>query len=831
MNPPSNKLNNIESYRHKGAKRENNPTAGTATEDNDPQVNDKQTYAYDPHLDPQLQWSGKQERPTLKIDTRSLHIHEQIDSKSIISKLEKDFHTPDLNFFDDEKLPLSKAVEFYKHKENWSNRLIAGDSAIIMNSLLVKERMAGKVQCVYMDPPYGIKYQSNFQPFTNQLSVTDRKDNDLSSEPETIKAFRDTWELGVHSYLSYLRDRLLLCRDLLSESGSCFVQIGDENIHHVREIMDEIYGAKNYVSLIAYSSSGSGTYKKVGVRRIHNYIIWYAKNKDTIKFNHLYKKMELEDLDTKAYSMLEESNGNRRKLTSEEKLNIKIIPENSKPFCNICLHSTGAGNNDKREFNGKMYGIPQSGHWRHTISSFEELKKRKRIIASKNSILSIRYWDDFPCHELTTNWTDAKGESKKIYVVQTAPKIIRNCILMSSDPGDLVLDPTCGSGTTAYVAEEYGRRWISCDTSRIALTLAKQRLVTSVFHYYKLANPDAGVSKGFEYDKINNITPDSIAKKQTPEEVTLYDRPKIDSKKARICGPFTMEAVPSPKVIPIKDAKEKLYSSYLSNSEVSSQHKEWCGELRKNGISVSQGKKILFNEVSQTQGMRYVHAQGETNDEEPIKVMISFGPENGTLGAQQVEGAWHEARIEKSDILLFIALQFDPEATKVIDEMQEKHAGMKFLRGQMNHDLTLRDLKKTSSSDSFWLIGQPDVKVHHIKDGEHKGKIQVEIMGYDYYDPNKHEVDSGGQDKIATWMIDEDYDYRCMVPNQIFFPLAGIKHGWDIFAKNLRAEIDEDKLAQYKSTKSIPFEVPKSKTIAIKITDTRAIESIKIIKL
>ena len=830
MNPPSNKLNNIESYRHKGAKRENNPTAGTATEDNDPQVNDKQTYAYDPHLDPQLQWSGKQERPALKIDTRSLHIHEQIDSKSIISKLEKDFHTLDLNFFDDEKLPLSKAVEFYKHKENWSNRLIAGDSAIIMNSLLVKERMAGKVQCVYMDPPYGIKYQSNFQPFTNQLNVKDRKDNDLSTEPEMIKAFRDTWELGIHSYLSYLRDRLFLCRELLSESGSCFVQIGEENVHHVREIMDEVFGAKNYISLIAYRTSG-GTSKVRGLRRVHNYIIWYAKNKEEVKFNHLYKEINWEDLDTKIYNMLEESDGNRRKLTDEEKQNTLKIPKGCRPFSNTSLYSAGAGNSEQREFDGKMWRNPQGSTWRHTLSSFEALKTEKRIIAKGKTIRYIKYWDDFPYKELSTNWDDTAGAKNKAYVVQTSPRVIRNCILMSTDPGDLVLDPTCGSGTTAYVAEECGRRWISCDTSRIAITLAKQRLVTSVFDYYKLANPDVGVSKGFEYNKIDNITPSSIAKKRPPEEVIIYDSPKTDSKKTRICGPFTMEAVPSPKVIPIKDAKEKSYSSYLSNSEVSSQHKEWCDELRKNGISVSHGKKILFNEISQTQGMRYVHAKGETNDEEPFKAMISFGPENGTLGAQQVEGAWHEARIEKSDILLFIALQFDPEATKVIDEMQEKHAGMKFLRGQMNHDLTLKDLKKASSNDSFWLIGQPDVKVHHIKDGEHKGKIQVEIMGYDYYDPNKHEVDSGGQDKIATWMIDEDYDYRCMVPNQIFFPLAGVKHGWDIFAKNLRAEIDEYKLSQYKSTKSIPFEVPKSKTIAIKITDTRAIESIKVIKL
>ncbi len=321
----------IESYAHGDKKRVNNPPVGLVTPDTDPTHGGTKTYAHDPHLHPQLQWAGKAEHVSFEVPTQSLHVHERIDPRTIIESVRKrngGNQRQSSLFADEREIPLRTAIEFYQHSHNWSNRLIAGDSLLVMNSLLQKENLAGKVQCVYMDPPYGIKYQSNFQPFVNKREVKDGKDEDLTAEPEMIKAFRDTWELGIHSYLSYLRDRLLLMRELLSESGSCFVQISDENVHLVRNLMDEVFGVGNFVSLITFTkTSPLGT--KLLARR-SDYIIWYAKQKGECKYRQLFLQKELGE-DT-AYTYVELPDGIRRKMTSEEIKKPALLPSNAEPF-------------------------------------------------------------------------------------------------------------------------------------------------------------------------------------------------------------------------------------------------------------------------------------------------------------------------------------------------------------------------------------------------------------------------------------------------------------------------------------------------------------------
>lgn len=327
----------IEAYTHADKERVNNPPVGLVTPKTDPEKGEKKTYAYDPHLDPQLQWTGKTEHTSFDVPTVSLHVHERIDSKTIIEAVKKAKDDGgQFSLFDDAK-PLREALDFYKHKENWSNRLIAGDSLLVMNSLLEKEGMAGKVQMVYFDPPYGIKYGSNFQPFVNKRDVKDGKDDDLTTEPETIKAFRDTWELGIHSYLTYLRDRLLLARELLSESGSVFVQISDENVHRVRIILDEIFGEHNFFAEIVFKKNlplGSS-----GLSGIFDYIICYSKNKTKAKFNQLYEKKLIGD--GTGYTWIEEANGHRRKMTSEERNNPDKIHKENKVFFTSDLASSG----------------------------------------------------------------------------------------------------------------------------------------------------------------------------------------------------------------------------------------------------------------------------------------------------------------------------------------------------------------------------------------------------------------------------------------------------------------------------------------------------------
>jgi len=551
--------NQVIAYRH-GQKRRNNPDVGVVTPDNDPEQ-PKTQWAYDPHIDPALQfdvgraqietlidnalssrdeatmraaleqlkrqaapylnWTGKAERTSFEVDTVSLHVHERIDPASILAVIQKRMKqdegehggTGDMfRAWFEEPLPLREAVDFYKHDRGWSNRLVSGDSLLVMNSLLQKEGMAGQVQMIYIDPPYGIKYGSNFQPFVNKRDVKDRKDEDLTQEPEMIKAFRDTWELGIHSYLTYLRDRLLLAKELLSESGSVFVQISEENVHHVRELLDEIFGAESFVSDVVFVKAGA--LGSVGLPRRNDYIIWYGKNRDKTKYHQLFlQKFPEEDLG--AYRLVEEETGRVRPIRAGDDLSIV------RPMRYVLMTKPGPGQKYEFAFRGKKV---ESGArwWGFPPANLERLRKSGRIAPSGTD--SIRYLQDFPASYLSNLWLDtATGSGMgKIYVVQTNEKVIERCLLMTTDPGDLVLDPTCGSGTTACVAEKWGRRWITCDTSRVAVTLAKQRLMTASYDYYDLKYPHEGLKAGFIYKTVPHVTLKSIA--NSPEIDELWER-------------------------------------------------------------------------------------------------------------------------------------------------------------------------------------------------------------------------------------------------------------------------------------------------------------------
>lgn len=541
----------IEQYEHKDKQRLNNPPVGLVDARTDNGGMKKKTYQYDPHLDPQLQWAGKAEHTSFEVPTVSLHVHERIDPRRIIESVRKEKEaSSQISLFETQKKPLREAIEFYKHKENWSNRLVAGDSLLVMNSLLEKEGMGGKVQMVYFDPPYGIKYGSNFQPFVNKRDVKDGKDEDLTAEPEMIKAFRDTWELGIHSYLSYLRDRLLLARELLHESGSVFVQIGDENVHRVRILLDEIFGEQQFVSLISYRTSiGLGA---KNLDNVCNYLLWYCKDIEKIKFRQLFKSVKLGGPGATRYDLVELPNGDVRRLTDEEEQKADLLPEGAKVFFKqgLTSRSGSEGTAFEVEFEGKKY-TPSAGGWRTGKQGIENLLRKNRVAVEGNRLTFKKYFDDFGFVSVNNFWEDVSGgissrSDPKIYVVQTANRIVERCLHMTTDPGDLVLDITCGSGTTAYVAENWGRRWLTCDTSRVALTLAKQRLMTAVFNYYELAYSNEGVGSGFKYKTVPHITLKSIANNEPPGQETLYDQPFIDNKRQRVTGPFTVEAVPAP---------------------------------------------------------------------------------------------------------------------------------------------------------------------------------------------------------------------------------------------------------------------------------------------
>jgi len=570
------------SYRH-AEKRRNNPEVGMVDPDTDPDEK-KTAYAYDPHLDPALQfdvgraqvekiiddalgsgdeaamrealltlkriaepylnWSGKAERTSFEVDTVSLHVHERIDPATILGAVQKRLKQGKdgvgaqqdwLRAWFETPLPYREAIEFYKHDRGWSNRLIAGDSLLVMNSLLQKEGMAGQVQTIYIDPPYGIKYGSNFQPFVNKRDVKDRKDEDLTQEPEMIKAFRDTWELGIHSYLAYLRDRLLLARDLLSERGSVFVQISDENIHHVREVMDEVFGAANFRCVIPFKKTGGQS--SAGLPSVMDFLVWYAKDAARTRYNQLFSTKVAGDEGATNYEWIELPNGRRRPLTAQEMESAENKPK-GRLFQPYPMFSEGPSVSDADLlWEGDSFAPSTNSHWKTTKRGRDRLAAAMRLLAQGRTLRAVNYLEDYPVTPLINVWMDTQTSgfaSNRLFVVQTLPVVIERCILMTTEPGDLVLDPTCGSGTTAFVAEKWGRRWITCDTSRVATTLAKQRLMTASYDYYELKYPHEGLKGGFIYRTVPHVTLKSIA--DNPEIDEIYGRmhPAIEAELARL---------------------------------------------------------------------------------------------------------------------------------------------------------------------------------------------------------------------------------------------------------------------------------------------------------
>ena len=833
----SGRARNVEKYEHPDKKRLNNPPVGLVTPETDPDQ-PRKTYSYDPHLDPQLTWAGKAETAALELDTVSLHVHERIDPYTIMESVrtkESYVAQPSLFAQASENPPLREALDFYKHQHEWSNRLIAGDSALVMNSMLEKEGMAGQVQMMYVDPPYGVKYKSNFQPFVNRRDVGD-KDEDLTQEPEMVRAFRDTWELGIHSYLGYLRDRFILAKDLLAESGSIFVQIGDENLHLVRNLLDEVFGAQNFISLITIQKmAGLAAEYMSGAA---DYVIWYCKNRERAKYRQLLRRkiLGVGHGSGARYDQLLGPDGKTKAVPRDDKELRSLLDSGWEPFQLTTLTTFGSGGASSYdfEFDGKRYTPPSGKGWLTTHAGMTNLAAAGRIVHAGNSIRYLRKLVDFEFYSLNNVWTDIASPPNVVYVVQTSARVIQRCMLMTTDPGDLVLDPTCGSGTTVWVAEQWGRRWITCDTSRVAIALTKQRLMTSVYDYYEIVDEDQGVDAGFRYKTVNHVTLKSIAHKEPPKQEPLYDEPLPNNNKVRVTGPFTVEAVPAPMITSFESKGEEPDAT-IGRSGATARESDWRAELLKTGVRGLGGKVIKFSRVEPLAGTSFLNAEAETVEEKPQRVVISFGPNYAPLEQRQVEGAWQEARNldPRPNIVLFAAFQFDPEAAKDIDEMPEAVTKKTtFLKVQMNTDLLTGDLKKKlAANESFWLVGRPDVELRKITIGEHTGKYVVEVHGFDYYDVKSGEIISGNASKIAMWMLDTDYDERSLFPRQVFFPMAGEKDGWAKLAKNLKAEIDEELIEAYRGTVSIPFDPGGNKRVAIKIIDDRGVESLRVIRV
>lgn len=518
-------------------KRKNIPTAETQSFMQEDEAKPQPLlYNRNPDLDPQLVWKGKdeQDRTPLVVDTVPIYIQEKIHPKQIVDDLKRlgaDSEPQADLFADFNGIDPESKLEFYAHDQNWSNRMILGDALLVMNSLAEKEKLRGRVQMIYVDPPYGIKFASNWQASTKKRDVKDGKLEDATREPEVIKAFRDTWELGIHSYLSYLRERLIVARELLAESGSVFVQIGDQNVHLVRSLLDEVYGPNNCTATIQFKkTAGLGSELMPAVT---DYVLWYAKERHALKAHRLFETKQSSN--DGPYSFIEDSYGVRRRMTTSELLDPDSRPREARVYREQIALAAGLTPSCVFElmFHRKRYLPRANRSWSSNREGMDRLIRASRIGLSGRSVCYIRYLKDFPVNPLTNFWSDTSSGSAmdKVYVVQTSTNVIERCMLMCTDPGDLVLDPTCGSGTTAYVAEQWGRRWITIDTSRVALALARTRLMAARFPYYVLADSPEGLGKeaevtgkppaerstngdiqrGFVYERVPHITLKSIA--------------------------------------------------------------------------------------------------------------------------------------------------------------------------------------------------------------------------------------------------------------------------------------------------------------------------------
>jgi len=497
-------------------------------------------------LDPQLVWRGKdqQDWSDLVVHAPPLYIQEKVHPKVLIDDLRRRTEATEQAeedeqagamadlFADFNGLPDDGAkTEFYQHDAHWTNRMILGDSLQVMASLAEREGLRGKVQCIYFDPPYGIRFNSNFQWSTSSLDVKDGNAAHITREPEQVKAFRDTWRDGIHSYLTYLRDRLTVARDLLSDSGSIFVQIGEENLHRVRAVMEEIFGEDNFVVSIVVQKTGS----QVGAMLEANFdhIIWFAKNREVAKFRPLKTERTFGGEGGSGYTKFQEAPFSDRPLSAEERENPDLIPDKMNVWRSYPLTSDGRRETTTRtfQFQGADFHPGKNNHWKLSLDGMRKLDIAGRIVKDRKQISFKRFFSDSPAVTLGALWSGVGGASGKIYVVQTGTQIVKRCMLMASDPGDLVLDPTCGSGTTAYVAEYWGRRWITIDTSRVALALARSRIMGARYPYHLLADSRDGqlkeaeltrsapssqptrghIGHGFVYERVPHITLKSIA--------------------------------------------------------------------------------------------------------------------------------------------------------------------------------------------------------------------------------------------------------------------------------------------------------------------------------
>ena len=776
---------------------------------------------------PFLNWAGKAENGEFSVPTLPLFVHERLSTKAVLESVKK--RQLQMNMFGDSDLDITdRSLGAYEYKTGWVNRLIMGDNLQVMNSLLEYEGLGGQVQMIYMDPPYGVKFGSNFQSFIRKRDVKNNDDNDFTREPEMVQAYRDTWELGLHSYLTYLRDRFKLARELLHTSGSIFVQIGDENVHHVREIMGEIFGEENFISLIQFKKTA---YQETNfLPNVCDFLVWYAKDIQRTKINRLFKPRDI-DMIQSGFTWLEQKNG----LVTKAPANITDDPPDSKRFQSSNLTSQGYSEVGSKpfEFDGRIFDIGGNRHWKTNKEGLMKLAASKRLFAVGNTLTFKRYESDFPLAPFNNMWDDTVRSTfaaSKFYIVQTNDKVIERCILMTTDPGDLVLDPTCGSGTTAYCAEKWGRRWITTDVSRVPLALTRQRLLAATYPWYELRDPSTGLSGGFKYERKQNskgeevggivphITLESIAKNESPKEEVLVDKPVINNGIIRVTGPFVIEAtIPTPMDID-QDGQED------SGIEIGDYYERLFLALRQSPVlRLSGNQTVEFEKVKETANSLNLRAEALIKGTADKAVAFVFGPPSSAVSEKQVFEAAREAHLKGYSHLYVLGFACQDRATKFIKEA-EQIVGIPTSFVNVTMDIQMGDLLKNQrSSQIFSITGSPEIRLIRLnqKNDKNETLYRVELLGLDTFDPIKAEVDHVQGNDVPCWLLDTDYNELSFKVCQAFFPRTG---AWENLKKSLKAQFDDSVWEHFRGNVSEAFAAGENEKIAVKVIDDRGNE-------
>ena len=828
-------------YRHASAKRARAPN------EEDRQImpdEDVKSVPYHPPVRaetgaPKLSWQRGHavEQPT---DAAPLYIQERIHPSEFVRGLTKE--QPDDKqaslFGEFNNLPAEAQYRWYQHHGNWSNRLIRGPSLEVMASLIVKDNLAGQVQCIYFDPPYGISFKSLYQQSTR--SRNEAKDA-TSANAEQRVAFRDTYLNGVHSYLDTIYRIASHARELLTTSGSFFMQISQENVHRVALVLDEVFGADNRVATIMFAKSGStsaGT-----LPQVNDYLLWYCKDVERVKYKQLYQPMSRKEVvDHFNWAvMVELADGTERTLTNEEYEDPEaMLPKGARIFGRMQLlssHQSTTGRSEDFEWQDVIYPCPPNKQWRVSPEGMRRLGERNRLsgnLASKPVLLWKRYEDEVPGKQINNLWGNQMRPSDLRYVVETAESVITRCICMTTDPGDLVLDPTCGSGTTAYVSEMFGRRWITSDVSGISLALARHRLITGVFEWYvtqcspegqamehelggELDTPSNGAiddpASGFVYPRTPKVSAGILAYDERADPIYLVDQPLKSREQGlrRVSSPFTVETHSPHRYLTVDEALgdgERSVDGVREDVEA-----RIVEALKRDGIKLGDGERFLLTDVVPSDGHQVVtHRARSPKARHPDTCIAVFGPDETVNRFSERRALTEATQYETTKTMLLVGFGFEA------NPRTEEVGRVVVHRVQAHQDLRIGQLAPDRKADTLVVVAEPDIDLVEVE----PGLWTLEVRGFDSYNPSTGQVASHqGVDEIECLMIDTDYDRSAFFAREIHFPGQGEDRRLKRLKSQLGRRLDPELWATCLSAKSRPFTAPSSGEVAVRIV-TRA---------